>query len=197
MGTVNRIAIVPGHGGKNRGTRAINPDEASYVLDFGRRLSQRCRAMWPHSRFSLIRKGDTSLGLAEAAELSQCYGSGLALVIHVNAFSTSVLHGGAAFALDGDDLGRQVGNETLRAYPWELRPQHTGTWLIPRDASDWRRPIRNVLLPFLQRRISAVLIELFYATSADDVAMARMPSVVDRCHLAIMMGVASVMTPPR
>lgn len=190
MAISRRVAIVPGHGGGNRGTPLAEPDEAAYVLDFGRLLLTRCRAFWPDAAFSLLREGDYHLGLAEAAERAHAFDAGLALVLHVNAYTTPVLRGGLTFAMESDGVGLAVGNEVVRSYPWELRPQRDGAWRVPENTRGWMRATRNVLAPYWQRGVPATVVELFYASSPPDLEASRSESVSDRLHLALMAGVA-------
>ncbi|NIU03753.1 MAG: hypothetical protein GWN29_04855 [Gammaproteobacteria bacterium] len=197
MAGVSRIAIVAGHGGSNRGTRVLGRDESNWVLDYARLLHRRCEAMWRDPLFQLTRDGDYDLGLDGTAKKAADFGAQLAIVLHVNAYSTSALHGGAAFALDGDACGRSCGNEVMHSYPWELAPMRELAWYVPSDAHDWRKAVANVLRPYARRGISATLIELFYATHPYDVAVAACEGVIDRTQLAVMAGLATVLWPAR
>lgn len=190
MAISRRVAIVPGHGGDNRGTPLVAPDEATCVLDFGRILHARCKAFWPDAYFWLLRDGDYDLSLTEAAEKAQRFECDVAIVLHINAYVSPVLHGGLAFAMEGDDLGLASGSEILRSYPWELRPQRDNAWEVPGSTRGWMRPVRNVLAPYWQRGISSVLCELFYASSPPDLEASRSESVSDRLQLALMSGIA-------
>ena len=182
------IAIVPGHGGRNRGTQAGGFDEADWVLEFGHELARKCVGFWPHLRTELIRRTDIHLGLTQAARLCESYQAAIALVLHVD--SCPGLTGGSVYIMHGQEVLTRAGCAVLNAYPEELRPRRPTPWQLRRGERGWQRAARNVLVPYLDAGVPALLCELYYASSPRDCIAANEGDVRERLCLALMAGVS-------
>ena len=162
------------------------------MLAFGAQLADLCERIWPNLDVRMLRSEDTDLSVDQAAQLALKAHCQFNVCLHVNAYTDGALHGVSTFAMPNDDLGHRVGNVVLDTYPERLAPMRRRTWHADpyEDGHGWLSRPRNVLHPFTLRGMSAVLVELFYASSPSDRTAVGCNIVRTRMQLAIACGIA-------
>jgi N-acetylmuramoyl-L-alanine amidase len=185
------VGVMPGHGGRSRGTTEGGIDEADVVLDLGRALAHRCENIWPDDDTPLLRDSDIDCGLEHGGMRAVQHGCSLALVLHVNA-GPPTLSGGLVFVMPSDRAARDAGRAILDAYPRQLSPARAEPIAVrAHDPEHWTRAARNVMMPYVSRGVSAVLVELFYSTARGDVAYGMSAEGVEALLCACMQGVTT------
>jgi N-acetylmuramoyl-L-alanine amidase len=89
---VSRVAIDPGHGGRDPGAEIQGLSEAQIVLDIALELERRL-AKYPNVEVVLTRRTDAYVPLAERTAIANTSGADLFLSIHVNASANTAARG--------------------------------------------------------------------------------------------------------
>lgn len=185
-----KVAIDPGHGGRDPGAVAGGVSEKDIVLEYSRELAARFSKAG--DAFLLIRNTDDYVPLAERAKLADEWQADCLLSIHANASSRPAANG--AWVIYDDRSVPANGPALARAVFDELR-------LIPgvedadadvevfADGTAW---VGHRQLTVISRsRCPAVLIELGFLTNAADVADLRKKHVREAVCDAIVRGTRS------
>jgi N-acetylmuramoyl-L-alanine amidase len=186
------LGICPGHGGPDRGISFAGIEEAAWTLAFGRLLASAAERLWRDLDVRLLRDGDVCVSPESAGEMGYISGSDFVLLLHLRGHTDAFQHGVTATALPEDERARRVGNVILGSYPTRLAPMRRDTWLADphQEGHGWLMPARNLLRPFYSRQVSALLLELFYASSPEDRRASRDSTVRMRMLIACLCGVA-------
>lgn len=162
------VCVGAGHGGASTGVVMGNEGsdrltEKTWTLEFALALHDHLGHL-PGIQAPLTRHEDKDLGLTEEALLAKEYGADLVLSLHVNSYKDPHEHGLRAFHMPGDRDAKAIADTIALHAPMQLRE------FTPRarTASDLWPAVRNVLTPFQQRGICAVLIEFGFASNTAD-----------------------------
>lgn len=187
-----RMAIDPGHGGRNRGCDVGAMCEADYVLALGHHFAARIRHSGePITACMLRTRHDADVQLSVRGHLADEFGAGLRIVLHVNASVKTHLRGGIMFHLPGDEIGREVAYRIARAWPDPMHRTTNDVFAatdLPTTDDDWLRRARNVMFP--HEGHPTVLVECGFASNALDRAALNDPATQSAMIAALMVGAA-------
>jgi N-acetylmuramoyl-L-alanine amidase len=157
-----RLALDPGHGGRDRGATRGLFEESTFNLMVAELLaSELYRSNWP-VELSLLRSDDLlDPTLERRSRHAFDFGADLVLSIHANA-STEGAYGPVAFAKPGDALGLEVSRTILADLPRPTSWRHPV--VLAADDRLWPRAA-NVVHAY---HGPVVLIECGYATWEPD-----------------------------
>lgn len=172
----NRLLIVPGHGGPDRG--AVSEDgleEAAYVLMIARMLRARLAAMkLPDLVFDLSRDDDEHAHAPwYRAKMAKNFNADLVLSLHLDSLPASPkTYGTKIYYWPDNRRTHTIAVEMADAVPFPLH----GWWTV-RDATAKEFP--NVHACLQRYHCDALLIELGYLSSPLDLGNLRNPLVQD------------------
>lgn len=183
------VALDPGHGGTSTGVvKGQGADllvEKDWVLRLGLILSSRLVHL-PGIRTALTRARDIDLGLNEAARIAREADADLALCLHVNSFTDPVSRGLLAFHHPAGDWKAKDAAAVIASHaPLALRRRHPQAAI----ATTSYQAVRNVMEPFVERRIPCVLVECGFASNNADRAYLTSQTGIHAVANAIEAGV--------
>ncbi len=184
----------PGHGrildpkhGPDPGTVHGALTERDWVLQLALDLA----AATPWAAHMLLRKGESGLAYSHRAEEADRAGCDLVICHHVNSHRDPDLDGLMAFHLQGDHLGREVGDAVMRAAPFDLLRHKAKS--TPARPDDWTQDAHAVMDHYRDRGLPVVLIEWGFASAPRDYAVLQSPASRPALCAAGAVGIARAM----
>jgi N-acetylmuramoyl-L-alanine amidase len=186
-----KLAIDPGHGGANTGTKAGGIREKRVNLKLARMLAY---SLPPDVELVLLRDDDISVSFQARGHVAADFDADWVLSIHVNANPDPTVNGAEVYVLPGafNLDGRLVGRSILDAMPATLRTQRVVDAVDPnpKKPGNWQEAPIRVLSPY---SCPAVLVEVCQASNAADLAVLQSPWGLLGITAAMMAGVARMM----
>lgn len=164
-----RIAVDPGHGGKNIGARGHDIKEEIWLVPFATELVTALRTAG-HEAIS-IRTADETVTFHQRGRRSLLFDADFVFCLHVNAVVNALAHGTMTFHLPKMAICEEIGNRILKTVPLPLRVVGRKSMVAvnaPGPGDDWIQAPINVITPHA-RHTNVVLVELFFCSNANDV----------------------------
>lgn len=184
----------PGHGrildlklGPDPGTIHGAITERDWVLQMALDIG----SATPWAQHLLLRKGESGLSYSKRAEEAERAGCDLIICHHVNSHRDPDMDGLMAFHLQGDHLGREVGDAVMRAAPFDLLRHKAKS--TPARPDDWTRDAHAVMDSYRDRGLPVVLIEWGFASASRDYAVLQSPASRPALCAAAAVGIARAM----
>lgn len=190
-GTIRRVVIDPGHGGRDVG--ASSPDrlrEKDVNLDVARRLASELERRFKIEA-TLTRNSDRFVSLTDRVRIAHHTRAELLVSIHANAHSSEHVHGIETYypGIGADSaLSEHVARSVQRAMMITLRKHYEGV----RDLGVKRGPFHVLVAP----RMPAVLVEIGFVTHAMERRRLASSAYQARVAAAIAEGIGEVLQNP-
>jgi N-acetylmuramoyl-L-alanine amidase len=180
-----RLILDPGHGGLDEGTHHGNLVEKDYNLMMARLCRQALLGLGWGLDVALTRDDDTDTSLRARGQVAKEHRPDLVLSLHVNASNDDRAQGAIIFVKGGDQVALKTATAIQTALPEEVR--RSVNWLFYANPVGWLSRAWNVLDVY---DCPAVLLEMGFATNADDRAQLLSTSVQRGIVAAVVAGVA-------
>jgi len=182
----DRLLIVPGHGGPDRGACANDIEEAAYVLQTARLLrSALIRGGYPRLWVTLGREvDDEPFGLYKRARIARREDVDMVLSLHLDAAVYDRDRSGMmAYNYPGNNRMFEVGRQVIRAAPEGLRSMDN----VSRETNPYQWPRAHKLLGTYH--CDALLVEMGFVTNPVDAKLLLDMGVRDALVAALVVGV--------
>ncbi len=145
-----KIAILPGHGGRDSGAHHHGVAEKDVVLGVSLELADVLERAG--IEITLSREDDTFVGLKQQAQMANRFGADLCMSIHANAAENHNAQGAEVWASPGSPA---------RGFASSLE-----AWLVTALVTPWRGVKESRFYVLVHTKMPAVLIELDFVSNA-------------------------------
>lgn len=184
-----KIAIDPGHGGRDSGAKGVTGvKEKVITLDVAQRLA---KILAPVADVRLTREDDRALGptlnddLQARADMANNWGADIFVSIHCNSAANRSAHGCEVYTSPGQTDADNLAESIIRAMEAKL-PEIT----FRKDFTDGDSDKEERFAVLMRTKMPAVLIELAFISNLIEEVLLESPEFQARAAQAIAEGIA-------